>query len=96
MLQDKEEEHLCALTSGWKTKAEDMRDWSCWQAVNVLLLHITLHSAVCILKLFTRRMRSFFSLLEMKQHVVEWLSHSPEPFKDGVLNAVLGNLVAKI
>lgn len=56
----------------------------------------SLSTAVCILKLFTRWMRSFFSLLEMKQHVVKWLSHSLEPFKDHVLNAVLVNLVAKI
>lgn len=41
MLQEKEEEHLCALMSKWKRKGEDMRDWGCWQAMNVLLLHIT-------------------------------------------------------
>lgn len=56
----------------------------------------SLSTAVCILQLFTRWMRSFFSLLEMKQHVVKWLSHSPEPFKDDGLNAALVNLVAKI
>lgn len=55
-----------------------------------------LSTAVCILKLFNRRMRSFFSRLEMKQHVVKWLSDSLEPFKDDVLNAVLVNLVAVI
>lgn len=39
----------------------------------------SLSAAVCILKLFTRWMWSFFSLLEMKQHVVKWLSHHLEP-----------------
>lgn len=43
MRQEKKEEHLCALMSRWKPEGEDRRDWSCWQAVNVLLLHMTLH-----------------------------------------------------
>lgn len=42
MLQEQEEEHLCALMSKWKRKGEDMRDRGCWQALNVLLLHIAL------------------------------------------------------
>lgn len=95
MLQEKEEEHLCALMSKWKTKA---KTWGTgvvgrqWMSSSFA----SLSTAVCILQLFTRWMRSFFSLLEMKQHVVKWLSHSPEPFKDDGLNAALVNLVAKI
>lgn len=41
MLQEKEEEHLCVLMR-WRKKGKDMRDWGCWQAMNVLLLHIAL------------------------------------------------------
>lgn len=42
MLQEKEEEHLCALMSRWRKRGKDMRDGSFWQAMNVFLLHIAL------------------------------------------------------
>lgn len=42
MLQEQEEEHLCALMSKWKRKGEDMRERGCWQPLNVLLLHTAL------------------------------------------------------
>lgn len=42
MLQEQEEEHLCALMSKWRREGEDMRDRGCWQALNVLLLHMAL------------------------------------------------------
>lgn len=73
MLQEQEEEHLCALMSKWKRKGEDMRDRGCWQALNVLLLHIAL---LCSLR------PPALCSVEMKQHVVKWLSHTLEPFKD--------------
>lgn len=79
MLQEKEEEHLCVLMSRWRKKGKDMRDWSCWQAMNVLLL---LHIALCC-SLHPQALYSvdvkLLSLLEMKQHVVKWLSHHLEP-----------------
>lgn len=47
-LQQKEEEQLCALMLMMSTwKREPVRGWSCWQALNVQLLHFTLHHPLC-------------------------------------------------
>lgn len=62
MLQEKEEEHLCALMSKWKTKGEDMRDWRCWQAMNVVLLHTTLHCSLYPQALYSVDAKCLFSI----------------------------------
>lgn len=73
VLQQKEEEHLCALMlmmSEYMEKraseGKEVKGWSCWQALNVQLPHITLR----VLNILSaRRMWSFFSVpsaLEMK------------------------------
>lgn len=60
--------HWCwRRVRAWKKK-EPVRGWSCWQALNVQLPHITLHHTLCILtySLLTGCEASFLSALEMK------------------------------
>lgn len=72
VLQQEEEEHLCALmlmtSERMEKRKKPVRGWSCWQALNVQLPHITLHHTLCILaySLLTGCEASFLSALEMK------------------------------
>lgn len=61
MLQEKEEEHLCVLMSRWRKKGKDMRDRSCWQAMNVLL-HITLCCSLHPQALYSVDVKLLFSI----------------------------------
>lgn len=54
MLQQKEEEHLCALMLMMSedmekraSEGKEVRGWSCWQAVNVQLPLIILDHTMC-------------------------------------------------
>lgn len=62
LLQEKEEKHLCALMSRWRKKGKDMRDWSCWQAMNVFVLLVTLCCSVNPQTLYSLYVKLLFSI----------------------------------